>query len=100
MADHLSVPKYGGAVAHALHFLEPVRDVEDRLAFGPQPLQSFEQLVGLLRGQNGSRLVQDDEIRLLQQAADDLNTLPFTDREIADQRVWIERQAVTVGQRL
>ena len=62
MADHLAVPQHGGAVAHALHLFEPVRDVEDRLALGAQPLQRLEQLVGLLRRQHRSRLVQDDEL--------------------------------------
>ena len=100
MADHLAVAQHGGAVAHALHLFEAVRDVEDRLAFGAQPLERLEQLVGLLRRQHRGRLVEDDQVRRLQQAADDLDALALADRQVADQRIGIERQAVAVGQRL
>ena len=76
-----------------------MRNVEDRLAFGAQPLQRLEQPVGFLRRQHGSRLVEDDELRCLQQAADDLDALALAHGKIADQRFRIERQAIAVGER-
>ena len=100
MADDLAVAHHGGGVAHALHLFEAMRDVEDRLALGAQPLQRLEQLVGFLRRQHRGRLVEDDEFRRLQQAADDLDALALADRKVADQRIGVERQAVAVGQRL
>ena len=100
VADHLAVTQHGGRVAHALHLFEAMRDVEDRLALGAQPVERLEQLVGLLRRQHRSRLVEDDQLRCLQQAADDLDALALADRKVADQRIRIERQAVAVGQRL
>ena len=99
MADDLAVTQHGGAVADALHLFQPVRDVEDRFAFRAQPLQRLEQLVGFLRRQHRGRLVEDDELRRLQQAADDLDALALADRKVADQRIRIERQAVAVGKR-
>ena len=99
MANHLAVAQHGGAVADALYLFQPVRNVEDRLSFRAQPFERLEQLVGFLRRQHRGRLVQDDELRRLQQAADDLDTLALTDREVADQRLRIERQAVAIGKR-
>ena len=100
VTDHLAVAQHGGRVAHALHLFEAMRDVEDRLALGAQPLQRLEQLVGFLRRQHRGRLVEDDQLRRLQQAADDLDALALADRQVADQRIGIERQAIAVGQRL
>ena len=100
VADHLAVAHDGRGVAHALHLFEAMRDVEDRLSLGAQPFQRLEQLVGFLRRQNRSGLVEDDEFRLLQQAADDLDALALADRQVADQRIGVERQPVAVGERL
>src|SRR5690606_19819659 len=78
--DDLAMAKHRRAVAQALHLLEPVRDVEDRLALSAQALQRLEQPVGLLRRQHGGWLVEDDQFGLLQEAADDLDALPLADR--------------------
>ena len=81
-------------VADALHLLQPVADVEDRAALAGQALQRHEQMVRLLRRQHRGRLVHDDQLRLLQQAAHDLDALALADREVGDDRVRTERQAV------
>ena len=52
-----------------------------------QPFERLEQLVGLLRRQHRRRLVEDDELRRLQEAADDLDALALADRQVADQRI-------------
>ena len=97
LGDHLAVAQDGGVMADRPHLLEPVADVEDRAAFRGEALQRDEQVVGLLRRQHRGRLVHDDELRLLQQAADDLDPLPLADREVGDHRVGVERQAVVAS---
>ena len=93
----LALSAFGSAVATSLprrrivarlgerqHLGEPVRDVEDGDALGGEPPQRDEEQIGLLRRQHRGRLVHDDEPRLLQQAAHDLDALPLADREIGD----------------
>ena len=87
LGDHLAAPHDGGVVADALHLLQAVADVEHRAALAGQPLQGDEQVVGLLRGQHRGRLVHDQELRLLQQAADDLDALALAHREVGDDGV-------------
>ena len=53
-----------------------------------------EQVLGLLRRQHGGRLVEDEQARTLQQAADDFDALPLAGRERPDRAVGIEREAV------
>ena len=92
--DHLAAAQDGGGVAQRAHLLELVGDVEDRAAFLAQHPQRAEQLLGLLRRQHRGRLVEDQQLRVLQQAAHDLDALALADREPPDLALRIERQAV------
>ncbi|MHC2315899.1 hypothetical protein ACVIHC_002945 [Bradyrhizobium diazoefficiens] len=83
-----------GGVAEALHLFELVADVENGAAFGPQPLQHDEELVGLLRRQDGGGLVQDQEFRILHQRTDDLDALALADRQLPDLASGVERQSI------
>ena len=94
----LAVAQHRGPVADAAHLFQPMADVEHRAALALQLLERLEQPVGLLRGQHRCRLVEDDEVRVLQQGADDLDALPLADRQIGDMGARIERQAVVPGQ--
>jgi hypothetical protein len=60
----------------------------------PELAQRLEQDLDLLRGQHAGRLVHDQQLGVLQQAADDLDPLAFARRQIAHQPVGVERQAV------
>ena len=71
-----------------LHLLQLVADVEDRAALGRQALEHDEQLVGLLRRQHRGRLVEDEQLRILQQRAHDLDALALADRQVARPRAW------------
>ena len=71
-----------------------MRDVEDGDALRRKPAERDEEKVRLLRRQDRGRLVHDDEPRLLQEAADDLDALPLADRKVGDAGVGVERQAV------
>ena len=85
-------------VSHsAADLLQLVADVQDRRAFGRQLAQGGEQDLHLLRGQHRGRLVHDQQLRVLQQAADDLDPLPLARRQIAHEPVGVERQAVGLG---
>ena len=92
--DHLAVAQDGGVVAELLHLLEPVRDVEHRAAFAGEAAQGYEELIRLLRGEDRGRFVHDQQARLLDQAANDLDALALAHREIRDQRGRRERQSV------
>ena len=81
-------------VAQRADFLQLVRNVEDGAALAREPAQRFEQGFDFLRRQNGSRLVHDDEPRVLQQAAHDLDALALADRKVADHEIRIQPQAV------
>src|SRR4051812_17844710 len=96
-ADDAAAAHDGGAVAQAPDLVELMADVEDRDALGREAAQGLEQLVGLLRGEDRGRLVHDDEARLLEQTAHDLDPLPLADRERVDRAVGLERQAVGLG---
>ena len=56
-----------------------------------------EQLVGLLRGEHGGRLVEDEQVGVAGQRLDDLDPLLDADRQVLDQRVRVDRQAVALG---
>ena len=88
------MPHDGRPVAERLDLLQLVADVEDRAALPCQPPQGGEQLRHLLRRQHRGRLVHDQQLRILQQAADDLDALALADRKIVHAAVGIERQAI------
>ena len=80
-ADHLAAAQDRGAVAQRPDLVQLVADVEDRAALGRQPAQRLEQLLDLLRRQHRGRLVHDQQLRVLQQAAHDLDALALADRQ-------------------
>ena len=59
-----------------------------------KPAQHVEQLFGFLRRENRSRLVHDQQRRILKQAAHDLDTLLFADGQVVDPRVRIDADAI------
>ncbi len=64
----------------------------------PQLADDAEQLLGLGRGEHGRRLVQDQHVRLPDERLDDLDPLLDADREVLDQRVRVDVEAVAVGE--
>ena len=81
-------------IAKRANFLELVANIQDRRALGFQFAQGLEQDFHLLRGQNRRWLVHDQQLRVLEQTADDLDPLPFARRQRADGACRIKRQAV------
>jgi hypothetical protein len=92
--DHLAQPQHRRVFAERADLFELVADVEDRGAFLGELPQRVEQDLHLLRGQHRGGLVHDQQLRVLQQAADDLDPLALAGGQIAHQPVGVERQAV------
>src|SRR5271163_5134749 len=81
-------------VAEPFDLVEFVADVENGTTLAPKPLQNDEELIGLLRGEHGRRLVEDQELGILHERAHDLDALPLADRQLPDLALGIERQPV------
>ncbi len=79
-ADHLAAAQDRDAIGDLQHLVELVGDEDHRGAEVLQRADHPEQLVGLLRGQDRGRLVEDEEVRLAIQRLDDLDPLTHADR--------------------
>ena len=86
-AYYLAVAQHNDAVADAQHFLELVRDEDDRFALAAQQLHHVEQPVDLLWRQDRCRLVQDEDIGVAVERLDNLDALAHADRQVFDHRV-------------
>ena len=75
LGDNLAMTQDRHVVAEPLHLLEAMADVDHRTAFAGEARQGDEKLVCLLRGEHRCGLVHNQELRLLQQAAHDLDPL-------------------------
>ena len=84
-------------VAEAFDLFQAMGDVEECAAFAGQALQGDEELTRFLRRQDRGGFVQDQQARLLQKAAHDLDALAFAHREIRHERVGPKRQTVVGG---
>ena len=101
MADDLAVTQHGGARRTCA---SPLRGgARCRGSTCPRERSrssvsnSLSASCGVSTEVGSSRMMSS---RRLQQAADDLDALALADRQVADQRIGVERQAVAVGQRL
>jgi hypothetical protein len=74
-----------------------VGDEDDRGAALRQRPHDLHQVVGLLRREDGGRLVEDQHLRVPDQCLDDLHALLHADREVLDQGVDRHLQAVALG---
>jgi hypothetical protein len=74
-----------------------VRDEDDRQALAAQLGEVAEQLVDLLRHEDGGGLVEDEHLRPPEQHLRDLDPLALGDRQLLDQPVRAEAEAVALG---
>jgi len=84
LADEPTVPEHGHAVGDLEDLLQPVRDVDHRLARGPQLPDHPEQALALGVGQRAGRLIHDDDARVERQGLGDLDHLLLADAERPD----------------
>ena len=74
--------------------MQLVGDDDDRLAVGLHVADDAEQLLGLLRGQNCRRLVEDQDVRAAVQHLDDLQRLLLADAHLVDLLVEVKGELV------
>ena len=94
-AGHLAAAQHRRRVAELLDLVELVADVEDAAALRGELAQRLEELAHRLRRQHRRRLVHDQELRVLQQAADDLDALALADRQRVHEPARIDRAGRT-----
>jgi len=91
-------PQNGRRIAQRSNLIELVADIEDAAALRRKLAQNLEQALDSLRCQHRGRLVEDQQLRVLQQASQDLDPLPLADRQVVQQPVRVDRQAIALGQ--
>ena len=93
-ADVLALAQHGDLVRNGQHLVQLVGDEDDGLAVGAHVAHDLEQAVCLLRGQNGGRLVEDQDLRSAEQNLDDLDGLLLRNGKIVDLCHRIEVETV------
>ena len=97
VTHELAVAQHGHAVAERLDLVHLVRDDDDSLAVVAHAAQDGEELVRLLRGEHGSRLVEDEDVRAAIERLDDLDRLLLGHGHIVDLLVRVEVEAVALA---
>ena len=77
------VAQHGDAVGVAKRLLQRMRDEDHRDAALAQRLHEVEEMLRLLRRQRRRRLVEDDDARVVEHRAGDLDHLPLGRRQRA-----------------
>ena len=81
-------------VGELLHLVHLVRDDDHGLAVIAHVAQHGKELFGLLRGQHGSRLVEDQDVRAAVEHLDDLHRLLLGNGHIVDLLLRVDLEAV------
>ena len=97
MAGDAPVAQHRDVVADFEHFLQLVRDENDAHAALLQRAHDGEEALRLLRRQHGSRLVEDEDVGVTIKRLDDLDALLHAHRQVLDQSIGIDGQAVLAG---
>jgi hypothetical protein len=97
LAGDAAGAQHRAVVAERADLVELVRDVEDRAAFARELAQRHEERLHRLRRQHRRRLVEDQEARLGQQRAHDLDALALADRERVHRPQRIDVEPVFAG---
>ena len=96
--DPLAAPQDGHAVGDVEHLVELVRDEDDRRPARRQRAQHLEQVLRLLRGEHGGRLVEHQHLGAAEQRAEDLHALLGADAEVLDLGLRADREPVLLAQ--
>ena len=97
--DVFTLAQHGAAVGHRHDLIELVRDEENGLSLRREIFHDLHQLFDLLRGQNRSRFVEDQDLVIAVEHLEDLRALLHTHGDVFDQCVRINLQAVLLRQR-
>ena len=93
----LALAQHRDLVRKLHHLIELVRDDDDGLAVFLHVAQNGEELFRLLRGEDGGRLVEDQDVRAAVEHLDDLHGLLLRNGHIIDLLRRIDLKAVTVA---
>ena len=94
VADELPVAQDRHPVRQLLHLVHLVRDDDHGLAVVAHVAQDGKQLFGLLRGEHGGRLVQDQNVRAAVEHLDDLHGLLLGDGHVIDLLIRVDLESV------
>src|SRR6185312_5715076 len=90
LADDLAETDDRDAVGHLTHLTQFVRDEDDGGSRLLELPHDHHELVGLLRREHGSGLVEHEHLRFARQRLDDLDPLLQTDGQIFDERIRVD----------
>ncbi len=82
------------AICELEGLVELVTDEDDRLAVGLEPVHDVDEALDLGGRQDRGRFVEDEDVRLAGEHLDDLDPLLETHREILDDGVGVDVEAV------
>src|SRR5918998_3228462 len=98
--DHAPVADDRYLVAHAEELAELVGDQDDREPVRDELPQHGEEVLGLLRGEDGGRLVEHEYPGLAVEGLEDLDPLLDSYREVGDARPRVNFKPVALGELL
>ena len=93
-----AVAEHRRAVGERVDFVHAMRNVEDRDILGLQPRQKRVNLLDVDAGQRRSRLIEDEQLRLLSERLGDLHHLTARQRQIAHPKQRIDVLASDFGE--
>ena len=93
LADDLAAPDDRDPVGDLEDLVELVADEDDAVALGREAAQDLEDLLGLLRCQDGGRLVEDEDLGVAVERLEDLDPLLPADGQGADLDVGVDLEA-------
>ena len=94
----LALAQDGAAVGDRHDLVELVGDEKDGLALLLEPAHDLHQLVDLLRSQHSGGLVEDEDLIVAVEHLQNLHALLHTHRNITDERIGVNTQAVLLAQ--
>jgi hypothetical protein len=97
LAHDLSEADDGDAVGDFADLSQFVGDEDDRRAGFPELPHDDHEFVGLLRGEDRGRLVEDEDFGVPGQRLDDLDPLLHSDGEVFDERIGVDVKSEAGG---
>ena len=96
-ADVFALAQDGYAVRDGEHLVQLVRDDDDGFAVRLHAAHDSEQLLRLLRGEHGCRLIENQQLRTVIEHLDDLQRLLLADAHLIDLLVEIDLKVIPVA---